>query len=86
MAAEATTVAASTLVSEAAAMLAEAQTAANGRPDGDDGFAVIAMLSKIRSPIKLKPKTLVFRGLMWYYSPVWAIARWSNICHMTCGG
>jgi len=40
---EATTLAALTLVSDAAAMVTAAQSAANGRPDGDDGFAVIAM-------------------------------------------
>ncbi len=32
-----------TLVSDAAAMLTAAQSAANGRPDGDDGSAAIAM-------------------------------------------
>ncbi len=39
-AAEATTAAASTLV---AAMLMAAQSAADGGPDGNDGFAAIAM-------------------------------------------
>jgi hypothetical protein len=41
---------------------------------------------KIGSTIKLKPKTLVFRRLRGYYSSVWAIAQWPNICRMTCGG
>jgi hypothetical protein len=40
---EATTVAALTLVSDAAAMLMAAHSAADGGPDGDDGFAAIAM-------------------------------------------
>ncbi len=35
--------AASTLVSNAAAMLTAAQSAADGGPDGNDGFAVIPM-------------------------------------------
>jgi hypothetical protein len=43
MAAEATTVDAVTLVSDAAATLTAAQSAADGGKDGDDGFAAIAM-------------------------------------------
>ncbi len=42
-AAEATTAAASTLVSDATAMLMAAQSAADGGLDGNDGFAAIAM-------------------------------------------
>ncbi len=42
-AAEATTAEVVTLVSNAAAMLMATQSAANGRPDGDDGSAAIAM-------------------------------------------
>ena len=42
-AAEATTAAASTLISNAAATLMAAQSAADGRPDGDDSSAAIAM-------------------------------------------
>ena len=42
-AAEATTTAAVTLVSNAAATLTATQSAANGRPDGNDGSAAIAM-------------------------------------------
>ncbi len=42
-AAEATTVAASTLLSNAAAMLMATQSAVDGGLDGDDGFAAIAM-------------------------------------------
>jgi hypothetical protein len=43
MAAEATTAAELTLISDAAATLMVAQSAADSRPDGDDGFAAIAM-------------------------------------------
>ncbi len=42
-AAEAMTAAASTLVSNAAATLTAAQSAADVEPDGDNGFAAIAM-------------------------------------------
>jgi hypothetical protein len=43
MAAEATTVAGLTLISDAAAMLTAAQSAADGGPDGNNGSAAIAM-------------------------------------------
>jgi hypothetical protein len=43
MAAEAMIAAASTLIANTAAMLTDTQSAADGGPDGDDGFAAIAM-------------------------------------------
>ncbi len=43
MAAEVTMVAAPTLLSDAAAMLTAAQSAADGEPDGNNGFAAITM-------------------------------------------
>jgi hypothetical protein len=42
-AAEATMVAAPTLVSDAAVTLTAAQSAADGGPDGDNGFAAITI-------------------------------------------
>ncbi len=55
--------AAVTLVSDAAATLTATQSAADGGPVGNNDHAV-----KIGSPIKLKPKTLVFRRIRRYYS------------------
>ncbi len=73
MAAEATTAEAVTLVSDAAAPLTAALSAADGGPDGNDSSAVIAMQKKFRSPVNLKPKALILRRITRYYSYVWAV-------------
>jgi len=67
------------LISDATATLTcSEQSVADSGPDGDDGSAVQSAASnhhavKMGSPIKLKPKTLVFRRRTRYYNSMWAI-------------
>ena len=66
--ATATATAAVMLVSNATAMLRRGQqSAADNGPDGDDDSGARNAV-KIGRPIKLKPKTLIFRRWTQYYS------------------